>query len=383
MNKEELFYINLLADHLNQRKTEAVFDLDFKRLYEIGISQNTSGIIYTQIKDFIPNEDKKNFTNSYMSEIYNYANRISITNEIKDNFNKQHIRYTLVKGPVVAELYPTPCLRTMGDSDFVVYEDDIDKAYKVMDELGFTCEASLHERAYYKNNMEVEIHDRLSYGDDEKEINFSNRLWDYVKDNNIEDSYHFVYLLIHLKKHILEMGVGFRQFMDLGVMMKNNKLDYNFINDEIEKLNLKKYYDVCLALVDKWFGIKCNEVIKLEDDFIEKETLKIFKNGVHGFENDDNKINTSMNQIKDGKLSSKIKYMFNLYFPPYDYFIRDLNYKFLINKKYLLPIAWLKRFYLSLKSTNVLWEIKRSFSSFFMSKKDIEKKNDDLKKWGL
>jgi len=389
MNNDIKFYINVLSDFINERKTKPTENIDWEKIKEYAYNHNTNGIVFYQCRDFMPKEIYVHFNSLYMAEIYSYGKRINLTRSISDSFIKNNITYCLLKGTIVSSNYPIPALRTMGDSDFLVKQENIEKAYKLMDELGFTLEASLNERAYYKNNLEFEIHYSLNYEKDisDSEIDFYNSAFNYINNNVLDKSYHFIFLLLHLKKHLLNAGIGFRQFMDLAVEIKKSDLDWNFIYKEIDKMNLTKFMNTCLFLTYEWFGIKNDrEIVSLDKSFIEEATLKILKNGVQGFSDKENNENTAFNKISDGKkvnFFSKTKYIMELYFPSYDYFKNDVNYRFLQNKKYLLPIAWIYRFYLSIKNNNALFEIKRSIKGIFMSKKEIEKRKSNKDNWGL
>ncbi len=389
MKKEVNFYISILADFLNERKTEPVNEIDWKLLCDYALSQNTNGIVYYQCKDFIIEPYRSALMKNYMAEIYAYGNRMNLTREIEKAFNDNNVTYCLVKGPVVAANYPIPALRTMGDSDFVVNDKTKEKAYSLMEELGYELKFSLNERAYFKNHLEFEVHHSLTYelDEDNLETKFCQRVWDYVKDNKLDSSYHFIFLLLHLKKHLITEGVGFRQFMDLAVEIKKSELDWDFINEEVEKMNLTKFMNVCLSLTYRWFDIKAErEIIPVEEEFFNESTLKILNNGVHGFDDEDNMATPAFKAMsRDGDVNtfSKIKYMLQLYFPPFEYFRNDVNYEFLRKRPYLLPCAWIYRFYLSLKNNNAMTEIKRSLKGLFMSKKEIDRRKSNNDNWGL
>lgn len=146
--------------------------------------------------------------------------------------------YFVIKGPEIAEYYPVPALRTMGDVDIVVKDRSV--AHEVMIKQGFTNITKLSDREwqYYKMNMEFELHDRLVYKElinmDLQEV-FFNDFWKYVENNKIDLNFHFVFLIYHLKKHFMNSGVGFRQFVDLAVLIKNAELNWDWIEITLKK----------------------------------------------------------------------------------------------------------------------------------------------------
>jgi len=82
MKKEELYYIQILKDHLHKNKTEYIEGLDWDELYKISSTQNTNGIVFSQCKSFIPEDYFNKFNNLFLSEIYNYGIRKNYTDEI-------------------------------------------------------------------------------------------------------------------------------------------------------------------------------------------------------------------------------------------------------------------------------------------------------------
>jgi len=392
MNKEQIFYIQILKDFILGSKTQAVDDLDWLKLSEYALSQNTNGIVYNQCKDFIPSVYKQRFSSLYLAEVYNYGTRIALTREIVERFKENNIPYFIVKGPVVAEYYPIAALRTMGDSDFIVKQEYKDKACKIMEELGYTYqEMASNECIYYKNNLMFEIHHRLMYQEVlnvEEEIDFCANCWDYVKDNKLDDSFHFIFLIIHLKKHLIYDGIGIRQFIDLVCMAQKCKLNWDYINESLKSINLYEFKNTVEAFLYKWFGYKLEEnIIDIDDDFLDIETIKILSNGVHGSNNEDNDLNMasfSMNKKQgSNNIFSRIRYGLLRYFPSYTILKDKKSFEFIIDRPYLLPIAWLKRFYLAIKNQRALNEINKSIKGMFMSNEELSKRNDAYGKWGL
>jgi len=391
MSKEELFYIQTLKDFIHGNKTTVVNDLNWQDINSLAISQNTNGIVFYQCKDFIPKEYLNQFNSLYMSELYNYGMRVNYTNEIKNAFENNNIDYFLVKGLELSKYYSIPALRTMGDSDFIVKDELKEKAYSLVEGLGYSIYDGGNEKIYYKNKIEVEIHHKLLYADDankKEEVEFFEDMFDHVQNNKLDPSYHFIFLIFHLKKHILRMGCGFRQFMDLAIIAKNEKLNWNYINDSLNKLNLLKFKNVSMSLVYKWFDYKFEDsLLDLDDDFYEQTTLNILKNGVHGWDNEENDLNLaalSLNNTKDqSSVKQKVSYLFMRYFPSYDKLRNNSTYSFVNNKPYLLPVAWLYRFYLSIKNKKAAREVFKTFKGVSISKQEANKRLNTLEKWGL
>jgi peptidyl-prolyl cis-trans isomerase B (cyclophilin B) len=86
-----------------------------------------------------------------------------------------------------------------------------------------------------------------------------------------------VYLFTHFAKHYRDCGIGIRHLVDLWVYKYNNpSLDEEYINKELEKLQLDVFYSNIIKTLGVWFeDAECDDV----SDFI---TQVIFSSGVYG-----------------------------------------------------------------------------------------------------
>ena len=142
------------------------------------------------------------------------------------------IQYFSVKGLAIADYYPMPALRTMGDIDLVVKDKENVKNLLITIGYSFNEEEFngwFNEWHFFKHGVEFELHDYLMYEQSLipiEEVRYFNKCWDYVTDNELDWNYHFVLLIAHLRKHLLR-GVGFRQFLDIAILIKNRGSLFN------------------------------------------------------------------------------------------------------------------------------------------------------------
>ena len=383
MNDIEL--IQILSDFLNGRKSDVNTISDCTTLAEdifiSAKSHQVEPILYYQTHD-------PHFEAVYSKAVSAYANRIHILKALDEALTEAHISYYLVKGPVVAAHYPVPALRTMGDCDVIVHSSDRESVGRILAGLGFVNKSNNddHEWTFFKgdissgNEIEIELHDALLYYDainSDAEMEFVKKHWSYARNNKLDKNFHFVYLLIHLKKHFLYEGVGFRQFMDVAVEIKKGDLDWSKVNAFLEEAGLTKFAGICFGLIKRWFGIEVPFSELITDDFYINATEKILNNGVFGFDDSSNSVNNKLNRVRrNGKLHSFIANLFPSYkdcrYVPY--------YSFVNGRPYLLPIVWLYRFYRTIKygkvkdGTEQLKEVVKT---------DLSERDRMLKSWGL
>lgn len=282
---------------------------------------------------------------SYLHAISTYTQRRALLAQIIGAFSV--IPYYTVKGISVAQYYPVPQLRTMGDCDLIVHESDKEKAKEILLSLGFeehTGEWDDMEWHFEKQGLDFELHHRLLYDEavnTEQEKAFADSARDYVLEHELDVNFHFVYLLIHLKKHMLNRGVGIRQFMDLAVMNKNAGLDREQVSVFLQQAGIEKFAEVCSALCSRWFEISLPvDTPEISDEFFNHATETILSNGVFGFEapvDDEKRILNNIN--KSGKMRSIIGH----FFPSYKTCCITPKYKWINGKSYLLPLLWIYR----------------------------------------
>ena len=399
MNKEQRFFLQALTEHINgEFNSIPTENINFNRLVSYAESHQLAGIIYYQIKNTEFEKCCESLKEYSGADIFYYLNRKSMLKDIFDEFTKNNISYFLIKGAVIADYYPKPELRSMGDADIVIHPSDRENAHNIMLDLGFSCSQDyVNEWLYKKSGVEFEIHTALVYDSiiNTNEITeFFNDCWKYVKDNkgvlSLDLNYHLLYLFLHIRKHILLSGVGLRQFFDVAVLIKSqyDKLNWEWIETTLKQINLLKFAKACFVLIKEWFGVSVPIVTeKAYADFIESATQKIFSDGVFGLNPDIDKYNDLVNLLRNNgnKISFWImfKLAFSKIFPSYSDMLSDGRYrKFIYNKPYKLPLIWVMRFYDGIKLRGFKYGTKLIKNSF-ASSETIKKEIDIIEKWGL
>ena len=366
--------IQLLSDHLNgARSAAAVSPEDI----DLAASHQLLPIVYYQTKDASAHR-------AFLQSICSYTQRSALLQQIDEAFLE--IPYYTVKGLSMARYYPVPQLRTMGDCDIIVHECDKERAKEALLSIGFSYEEMEWddmEWHFSKQGLEFELHHSLLYDETvntEPQKAFAARAWEHEHDHELDVNFHFVYALIHLKKHLLNRGVGLRQFMDLAVMSKNAALDRDVIADYLKQLELEYFAGVCSALCTEWFGIALPvESAEINDEFFSLATETILANGVFGFDNPENLENGLLNSIdKHGKFPL----IFSKLFPSYKTCCITPKYKWIKGKPYLMPVLWLYRPFAVLFAGRLKDEMTH-IADVVGSDEKIESRKRVLAAWGL
>lgn len=263
MDNTSKLLFRCLSDHLEKAKTALSDDItNLDELYAIAKSHDVVGMVYHQLKAVLGGD--KRFVENYSASIFYYAGRNRCFESVTKAFQESGIRCAMVKGVAIANLYPIPALRTMGDIDLLIREEDKPRIHQIMLDLGYECIGDKIGRDWqYKNKtIEFELHPLMIYPDEQVEkkeyIRFFKDVWSYVDENgNLEKEFHLLYLFVHLRKHLLNHGAGVRQFMDIAVFTRTyqNEMDWDWIGEKLEELDLTRFVQMCYTFLYR--GLVC------------------------------------------------------------------------------------------------------------------------------
>ncbi len=382
------FFISLLADHLNGRNTtNPNYEIDWKRLLTLADQHEVRGILYHQCKAFIPAQYRARLAQLYAMELHSYQNRCRLFDALSAALRDAGIPFFTVKGLDVARLYPFPALRTMGDCDIVVREQDKERAHEVFLALGYNNSLKEDmEWTYFKNGLEFELHHSLLYderGNTRESVAFCKSVWAHVTEENrrfvLDWSFHYVFLLLHLHKHLIHMGVGLRQFMDLYVVARSVSLDWAWIDSELEKLRLLDFSRRCSEMTEAWFGGR--EMTERDRHCLNQ----VLCNGAFGFHNEANKENRRADEMLHAKgphWLTRLRRLRNVVFPPYQNMCEVEHYKGLNGRPWLLPAFWVYRWVRALRY-RMFDNGRRMVDNALVSDQEIAARERELQYWGL
>ena len=396
MNREQELYLSLLKDYVHEKRSYITEkDILWKRLLRYARQQNTMGILYNQLKDTsLPESVRKDLKQGFLSDVYLSVNSSCALEKIGKEFSKEAIEYLPFKGSLMKEYYPHPELRTMGDRDILIRNKDRAKTDQIMNSLGFDRFIDNHAvYTYTKKHLMFEIHDVMFYEELSNSFDYRSyfkKIWDsavkeegysYLPDKEL----HFVYTLVHTAKHTINKGMGFRAFLDMVFFSENANADWNKIIALLKEIKLYEFTANCFSLCEKWFNITMpfrNEDPDME--FLGSVTEKIFRDGIFGFDNEDNLTGYSAKMIRRSEKSytkAATEMTLHRIFPPY----RDMQlipwYSWVDGKPWLLPAAWIYRWGYCL--FNKRKEGTDLLLLPYQKKKEIEEREEYLKKWGL
>lgn len=270
--------------------------VEWGALYEESIRQAVAGIAFEGVKK-LPETQRP--PQRLLFEWIALSEQIKRQNHVLDKevealaalLDKHQIKYAVVKGQIVASYYDKPEYRQSGDIDFYVPQEDAEKAKKVIEDAWHVeMDKGDSEKHFdFKHNgVTYEMHFRLFEWNQEKKekywhdilhdaMNYRAKIGD-TQVATLEPTVHALYVFLHLYHHLIEVGVGLRQFCDLAMMLKAD-IDRERLKKYLEILGIKRAFRACeyivgdrlglsedylpykIRSIDRWFGRKILSIV--------------------------------------------------------------------------------------------------------------------------
>ena len=405
LSDEQVFFLRVLKDHLAENGTtvsEAEKRLDWAAIAHYADIHKVGGIVYAQCRSFLDHSgvpEAASLKTTYKGSIARSVYQSVILEQIDAAFKSDAIPYFVVKGPEIAKLYPVPELRTMGDLDIVVHREDKERAHECLLRAGFRGEKDFpnewfYHIVYFGMDVEVELHHSLLYDSETTPrayAEYEKTIWEHTTVSSgggvsygMDD--HLIFLLLHLRMHILATGIGLRQFFDIAVVVKNCEIDYARVLSVLASMNAEAFAKTCFSFLYRWFGVRAGcDFEDVSDAFFDKATNQLFSNGVFGFDDPENSANHAKKLvIQQGNTKfGRVRVFLRRLFPPYALLRGSMLYRFLDGRPYLLPIAWIKRFCRSIANKTVTRSMNITKECLTVSDERIREQEQYFLNWGI
>lgn len=253
---------------------------NLSKVRELALAQEVWDVVYVGIREKIISGDvkippeiferlEKTFTANIARNMQKVQFNLTALKKIED----AGIKYCVLKGITVAQLYNMPEVRISSDMDILIDEKAEKKVTGILKELGYETKDRAkndhHMKAYHAVGGLLEVHVALySIATDkiilDDEISYTE---EYVRLENgtyalgINDA--LIYLTAHLIKHLINDGAGIRQMMDLLLYMKKYEelIDWEKYNALIKKLGYDNFIAVIKGIGVKYWGMDFKDAV--------------------------------------------------------------------------------------------------------------------------
>ncbi len=334
-----------------QEKPEEV---SFKSVLEYGKLHEVANIAYLSVEK-LKNKPEAEILNEWKLYYYFSVQRDMRQKEAYENIisllHENGIRTLEAQGTVTKTLYPSPELRMMSDIDFIIDRENLKRTGELMCSLGYDIEENKTDEIDVKkeNGQIIEFHSEFFsekiYGRRERFSKAINSPFSHAKpdgDNelkyNLDDTYFYLYSILHILKHFETAGCGIRRILDIYYLKKalSDRIDGAYINGVIDSYGFRENTDLLFALEGEWFEGKPSS----KD--LSEVAVKVFESLNHGTRNvfAQNEVHQD---IFEGVKFARLKRIITFIFPKKERVC--LNYPECRERGYSTVTCWFYRLY--------------------------------------
>ncbi len=253
-----------------------------------------------------------------------------------------------LKGAVMRELYPHSSLRNMCDLDLLVRKEDLERAGRLLENIGLTFEKYGEHDITYKMEPYVSVELHFSVTDTHASLSsakYYEDIWNIAKPGeSVKNHYrldkndYYVSIIEHMCKHYRNGGCGIKAILDIYLYNEKYKdtLDYEYINSVLDSFGMKKFFYHALALSYKWFA-------NGEGDEVSEQMERYIIAGLAFGTTDIYQASVHSRNKKRGESVGKFAYTVKRIFPPY--YSMCYGYPILKRLPFLLPFLWVHRWF--------------------------------------
>lgn len=404
MNAEYQAFLQILKSYIDGNKMKTFPEnINWETIIKLAESHNLTGIVYIQCREYLSGKKYlssifQRLQKGFMWDVFYSQEKRKDFERLEAAFTAEKIPFLAFKGIVLKDYHPAPELRTMGDVDILIHPEDRRKSRRIMMELGFEekGESGSAVLTYDYDMAHYEIHDRMIYEPLANQVDYEsyfNKAWDHarpVKGSSryeLDESFHFLYLIAHTAKHIVNKGCGFRPYLDMIFLARGagERMDWNWICGQLEELGLMEFAKVCSAECKNWFDIELPvSGKKLKDSDYQEMTEKVLSDGIFGHRNAENNI-AAWGKLyhRSGKPYWRValSVVKNSLFPSYEDMRTVSQYSFVDHRPWILPAAWVYRYCYCM--LNKFGSGVKRLSEPYRRKKEIKDRDEKIRKLGL
>lgn len=348
---ERDFFTLLRAGLWEKKSGKLSAQPDWEGIYKAADDHKVQGVIaegiaVMEITSGIPDKIFKKFITDrgYILMMNMQVNAVQA--KLCQALNTNAIPYAILKGQAVAQNYIKPEIRRSGDIDFLIKEEDFDKANRIFS--AFTQESEYHHEedlhhALFIDNVWVENHAmgksyftrRLdSILEKEKRRMFTESTFSHYDSNGCQISipspeYTALFLLGHILRHLTTEGISLKQLCDWVRFLhdQHDAIDRDRLVQLIKNAGIADVWQKFAVFAVEWLGLEPNSLLMYESGHPDYGTA-VWK---------------AIKGSKEIRNESKKKYVSNFwlhYLKEYKVFLSKNNFLWKISKRAFVERIW-------------------------------------------
>lgn len=331
----------LTGQALSSETIQKITPQTLPRVCQIATKQDQMHMVaYALKKQGLLGEDEtaRNLSSTLRWALYRHEMQMEEQKKIFVVLEEAEVDYLPLKGAVIRDFYPEAWMRTSGDIDILVREEEMERAKDILiSKLNYrVTKKNFHDIAMRSpENRLLELHFKITENE-EKIDRMLTKVWEYV--SRVEGSHRMEmtneYLIFHSYAHMLyhfiNGGCGIRYVLDIWILEKDLTFDATELEKLLETCGMCTFASYIRKLARVWFG---GEAHDQETRWME---MYIIEAGLFG----DVKTKVKARKVKT---EGKGKYLFQRVFMPYKEFCS--SYPILSKYPILYPYYTIKRWF--------------------------------------
>ncbi|MBO5060350.1 MAG: nucleotidyltransferase family protein [Clostridia bacterium] len=280
-------------------------EYNLKKIYLLAEKQQIDTIIFpviNKLKERGRNVDSTVFdawARKFYGAVSFSAKRGYYISGLLKRLEGENIKYCILKGESLSDLYAEPDSRISGDIDlWICSSGDMPRVIELLEQDGFYTERNTLEshqiECRHKIYGLIELHSDIC-DSVAKQIWFSDKVSfseDFIrKSDSYGGSFYAlsatdgaIFVTFHFIKHFLSHGCGCRQLMDMLLYLKHyeNEINWEIFNGLYAELKYLKFIDKCKQIGKLYFGIDFKDVKAADKSLLDKILTDMEGSGVFG-----------------------------------------------------------------------------------------------------
>lgn len=354
LTNEQNTLLSLLGHNLFSSALELNSDVDWESLAKEARVQTVFSVAFNQYKN-LPLDDElaAKVKSTLMKYALSGATCFKNHTYLHELMQKHGIPYCVVKGAASAFYYPDPLSRSMGDVDFYIHPDDIDRALAVFEGEGFVRDEADHpwHIALKKGNTHFEMHFKPVAYHEGPIGDIFDEYWRDIRETAVlvetdlatyygpSVFHHGFILLTHLHQHLFREGVGLRHFCDWALFANalSNEEFVTIFESRLKRIGLYRLAQLLSLGAVKHMGMEHKAWMGDDYEIADELLVDIIRGGNFG-RKDRQRAQESM-FIMDRNANNMNKGRLGSFFASMNYIV-DSHWKSAKKCKLLYPIGW-------------------------------------------
>lgn len=249
---------------------------EWNEVYNESAAQGVWGIAFegaATIKDKVPRAVAEKWFKSVYSIMVSNQKVLFQQTSLISLLDSENIDYVILKGTSASIGYPNPAVRVMGDVDFLIKHEDLERATKLLIDNGYKQLSEEHHchLEFAKGPITLEMHFEVNgipdgaMGDvirrDMDEAVLSRAISATYENTEFKTPDLFsnaIVLILHKVHHILGDGIGLRQLCDWAAFVNNRLTDdvwQNELEPYLKKVGLYNFTEYMNELCVAYLGM--------------------------------------------------------------------------------------------------------------------------------